>query len=857
MIKTPAWLEKYERPMKMPMGQPIGRMPSRYTGAGPDGVIQRSQPVTTDLYQDHEGETVISANDTKRAGGPKKVAEKLGIKHLGKPAPAPISGFMMGGHVRKHGYQTGGYVDSKFGINTPKTSDYPISAVPNDMGADEKPNTGWATDPNKSSDLPTLSVNPIDNPSLNTGWTSTSGIGKGTHGTGGLINDPEPYTEGGMGGEFGTPTPQQESIINANNEFNKTLQDKKALEAAAAQPPPTTADETTTGEGDTTTDTTGGETTTPPAGSEEEEELAYYSDQTKTYADKMMDLANMDSPLFKKMADIAFGNLNPQLQVGLTMTAMQIAQNPNMSEGMKQTVMAQAIQNVGIQQSGVAADLAKKSMDIATEAIEKGFRMSSDQQTFYETAARNAKTDAWRTFEYTAQYGSDEDVMAAYFEATGKRLDPSSVEEVRGYARTLRANNIIKDNLSIESVKNQLEDATYNSIVGMIGTGATFDQVKARFPNVTQDQYNSIYDAGPLGNRDWNRDMQLANTLLETGGEDNINKAAAIMNKNFPGVDIDFSPLLTAENREDFNGGMGLMIEMLSSGSDWNSTKLALENGGYLDALGGEAVAKEMYESMDTASNPIAQQIEVYAKSVMQWYPDLTLDTVKNAVSRFLDFEGGQVSDIDMPGLMEYLDGQKPMVSEYVSGEKPNPNSKYTIDYVMQSFQDTDNPPSADMLNEIRSLFTNGRTGISFPDSHGNTWYKHSDGSLSTVPPTVPKIGDKKVGDDTSEADWTFSTGTGNFFESIKEGETIVFDSPTRISKDSDYNVPIPNGTYTVKKRELTFKGWKGDPIEVLVYVGEDGKQYLAKRLPLPDKLKHSGEAVATWIRANYPEIEG
>ena len=540
-MRTPAWLQKYERPAPVVIGNPIAkRLPSRYTGAGGDGVIQRKRPVETDLFQDHEGEYVVSAEDTKKIGGPKGVEEKLGITSSGRPAPAPI-GFRRGGRVRR--YWEGGPVET-----------------PNPTNLDAETRAKNAADAARA--------------------------------TGAIV------TESGVlpgGGGF---------IAGTGKSPYQLSREKDA------------------GGG-----TISGEAV---AGAEQQDRVNNYSGKVDDYLGMIDDIANGTSPVFQRMANMAFNDLNPSLQVGLTLAAMNIAQSPYMTEGMKQTVMMQAIRNAGVQQSNLAADLATKAMSIAHEAIGEGLTWSANQRDFNEAAARNEKNDAWKDFEYTAQYGSDQDVIDAYKAATGRDLDPAAVAEIRGYARSKRGNDLVVEGLTIQSIQDQIGTQTYNNVKSWIDGGATLEMVLAEFPEFGQDangnpldmetiqqRYDGIYEGGPLGDRDWNRMSTMVDTLIRTGGEENYATAAAMLEEYFPESDIDFSNLVNKENAGKFMDGMDILSTNIAAGLEWAPTLKALKDAGLLDALGGESVAEQLYKDTKLNSTPTMRLLRSYPDEVI------------------------------------------------------------------------------------------------------------------------------------------------------------------------------------------------------------------------------------------------
>lgn len=938
-MRTPAWLKNYQRPMPMMPGMPIGK-PSRYTGAGSDGKIQRDKPVETELFQDHEGETVISAKDTKKAGGPIGIEKKLGINLRKNVPPAPIRGFKCGGTVRK--YQEGGTVTTEDLLNrnqgTPTTT--PISGGTRTSFMPVDPNTTTSTMPvvpgstatsfdkqnaeppivvdGKSytpaeweayqskglSDARTTNLN-LAAPSggfkegaiksvngkvlkytnsqwVETGATSTYDQSKPP--TAPISATPPPTAvKSSQGFDVGkTRTTRDLNGVVQTERFDGIGADGKEIWTkvggttiasqvqggapnAPIQPAPSTAvkseqgiavggirlkrqpDGTQQQERYDGKDASGNDIWTPiglkakvidaqsgqpiqetaTAGDAETKERDYYSGKAGDFVGMMEDVANGTSPVFQKMQDIAFGNLNPTLQVGLTLTAMQIAQDPSMSKGMAQTMMAQAIRNVGVQQSKLASDMAVKAMDLAYSAIGQGFTMSANQQSFYETARANAKSEAWKDFEYTAQYGSDADVISAYKTATGRDLNPAAVAEVRGYARTLRTNNLVKDSLAISSAKTALGDQNFNSAKGMISEGATFAQVQSRFPEITQEMFNSIRDASLLGNRDYERKTGLINTLLKTPNAANLAQVKTLMKELYPGVTVDFSGILTEQTAGKIADAMTMLNGFVINNTPIEKVLPLMAAAGYTDLLGGEDAVKSLYESSKTAASPYEQMLSTYDDAFIAQFPEIAqnADGTPNAagiakihaiMTKHISYNEQGMVIPDFEGISAELEGlQKPAKA----GDTIEPNRLYTA-------------------AEIKTMTGTEPSGTEWTSPDGKTKMYKNNGMWSTTIPESKLVDYTKTlnGDGQVSAD---KIPIGESF-AIPAGEALV----------TERGVPLPaNHTYTRKKINLMKFDLKSPRTVALlgktnlvelglsdintlmadVFVDENGKMYLGK----------------------------
>ena len=113
-----------------------------------------------------------------------------------------------------------------------------------------------------------------------------------------------------------------------------------------------------------------------------------------------------------------------------------------------------------------------RSMDIATQQWQKEFEFDKE---------RYGDTQKWTDFEYTAQYGSDEDVVAAYRDATGKELDPSAVAEIRGYARTKRAQDVTSGYLGLLAQEYNISNTQMEAMAYAVEHGATRERLNSEF----------------------------------------------------------------------------------------------------------------------------------------------------------------------------------------------------------------------------------------------------------------------------------------------------------------------------------------------------------------------------------------
>jgi len=193
------------------------------------------------------------------------------------------------------------------------------------------------------------------------------------------------------------------------------------------------------------------------------------TDRMERMTAKMEEFTDPESPVYKKIANIAFGQLDPRLQTNMTLTAMQIAQNPNLTEGQKRVAMAQALRDAGIAQSELAADMAGKAMDSIRAAIGETFGMAQDLGSY--------KWD--------------------------KGLEKASIMlqsgDIQGYADQLSKNFGI--NVDVSKLQDEQNNQTYNTglanLTANIGSNIGFDDPS------TQNILKSIAESQGISDADY------------------------------------------------------------------------------------------------------------------------------------------------------------------------------------------------------------------------------------------------------------------------------------------------------------------------------------------------------------------
>ena len=181
-----------------------------------------------------------------------------------------------------------------------------------------------------------------------------------------------------------------------------------------------------------------------------------------------------------------------------------------------------------------------------------------------------------------------------------------------------------KYKISMDSLKTSLGTQKVGAINDAINKGMTLDQINQQFPDAKLDMasYKAMYDATPLGDRTWERNMSYAKTLLEMedGTGTNSAEAAKLFNNAFPGIGIDFSKVVTKQKAATFGQGMSQLSDLVAAGMDYNAAIDVMKKNGTLDMMGmDEAGVEKVYRGLKV--NAIDEQWKGISES--DWYKGL------------------------------------------------------------------------------------------------------------------------------------------------------------------------------------------------------------------------------------------
>ena len=361
-------------------------------------------------------------------------------------------------------------------------------------------------------------------------------------------------------------------------------------------------------------------TTTPATTTAEQPQTAtsaYSADTVRRGLQAIRDQMNGMSEADRRIANYYLTNFDATNAADLRVLEHQISADPYMSDQAKQAAIA------GMQRE-VSASRSTLSGQLATNAADKA-----------SAAAQNAVTLGQQVRTY-------EDITL-----------PAAKQNMDILQRTFEEITLPESKINIEQLQSQLGSSNWNEIQAMIDSGASMERVNAKLTEkgltpLSTAEFSSMLNAGTLGQQNWNRQLTAANMLLSTPGESNKTAAAAVYQNLFPGVDFDFSELVSMENSERFSTGLSQMASYVTTGADFDEVLTAMQKDGTLDKMGmDESQAAQLYNSMRI--NSIDAEWDEYSNS--DFFKGLSPDEQAEA-SEF--FKAKTLGNLDYDTLHEY-----------------------------------------------------------------------------------------------------------------------------------------------------------------------------------------------------------
>lgn len=288
------------------------------------------------------------------------------------------------------------------------------------------------------------------------------------------------------------------------------------------------------------------------------------------------------------------------------------------------------LQNILAEATGVS-DLDRKILDFYLQNIDASnaanMRLLESQISSDSELSEQGKQAAIRGLQREAAAQRSEKVgelaiSAAERSSQAARDLVTYGQDVRNYEEITKP----KSDLEIQQLESDLGEQNWDEIQSMIDKGMKLTRINEKLAEkglapLSQDEYDTMLQAGSLGERNWGRQLSMAETLLATPDPagNNLGKAAVILSDLY-GVDIDFSQLLTEQNAETFSNGLAQMSTYVELNMNTDAALEAMKADGTLAMLGGdEALATKLYNT--SRVNSLDQEWKEIESS--QYYQDL------------------------------------------------------------------------------------------------------------------------------------------------------------------------------------------------------------------------------------------
>jgi hypothetical protein len=142
-------------------------------------------------------------------------------------------------------------------------------------------------------------------------------------------------------------------------------------------------------------------------------------------------------------------------------------------------------------------------------------------------------------------------------------IQQSQFDKQMGLSYDQLAQNKAQFDAQLDFAKEKYGDAQiFNDIAG----GMTYDQIKAKYPNVSQEDYDSMVTASPLGLQKYEKQLTGLSMLLNAGNYDQ----ASEMFKSMGLGDINFDKVEAIDNANTVIGGIDVIINSLGPDADPN-----------------------------------------------------------------------------------------------------------------------------------------------------------------------------------------------------------------------------------------------------------------------------------------------
>ena len=261
--------------------------------------------------------------------------------------------------------------------------------------------------------------------------------------------------------------------------------------------------------------------------------------------------------------------------------------------------------------------------------------------------------------------------------------------------------NVTQDQYEAMGMRNDLDlqfqqlgfsTAQSDDLYNKVSKGWTYDELLKEYPNISPAMFAQMQFTSPVGQIQYQQQADALNALVEAGGEGNLALAEDLFTKMF-GTSIDFSNALAQDNSVLFNNGFNAMSGLASSGMGWDEALSVMQADGTMEALGmtSQDIAS-VYNNIQLQSNPVYQGQQFADQNVSSglWTQDEADDYMAFITHSMTSPDGFSISDqhvvFDQSGnAVEAFDTDQ-QAQDYITS---HPDQNLSSEFIENYIQDT------------------------------------------------------------------------------------------------------------------------------------------------------------------------
>ena len=502
-----------------------------------------------------------------------------------------------------------------------------------------------------------------------------------------------------------------------------------------------------------------------------------------------------------------FSNMMAKINSGATKDQIK-AEFPDLTDDMYKGLSEQYAQKI------TATNTAINSAKLQLEGDKLGLALKAISESGGNITSAQLKT----------QYGLDLDQPT---------IDALATKTKQNF--TLTDLQVQQNQETVKQLRTTTLQGNMNAVSEEINKGYDLASVNAKFgTNLTQDQFNNMLGATPLGDKDWTRKESMATNFLNSSDPAVKMQGINLLKQTYPTSGIDFDTLATGENAANFTQGLSQLQDYSASGQNWETVLSEITNDGTLAKLKGQGMTDEqakdeaykLFNGMKVNSVDMAIDQINNIKGLNAGQRQTMIDTYKTTLTGEADFT---------------LQPTYPVINQL--GQKigtvaaNSPEAAKTA--MAEQYPGTGNTIGAEFMGIVPNTdLKQAGTGATTKGSYSVPTYNYS-ADTGTGNIWVASAGQSAP---------IYEVAGGAAKHALSEGDTVSFGANQYIVIEDTHRGLLPKGTYKiVKGSDLPNKNPTGQGTNLdgpvyptgMYFVSEDGNTVVIAQGPKPDTSKN------------------